>query len=160
MRVLGISGSLRRDSHNTKLLRAAGELAEAEGAEFEVFDGLKAIPPYDRSEEHTSELQSQSKHVCRLLLEKKNSQIRFGLIRGRQVGYLGVLSFHQYTADDDLPACLACIRAAGDAVFTQTKALKGLVIDVRSNGGGEYFFFNELASRLTHRRSLALGTPE
>src|SRR2546427_6303694 len=26
----------------------------------------------DRSEEHTSELQSQSKLVCRLLLEKKN----------------------------------------------------------------------------------------
>src|SRR2546430_8698953 len=74
MRVLGISGSLRRDSHNTKLLRAAGELAEAEGAEFEVFDGLKAIPPYDRSEEHTSELQSQSKHVCRLLLEKKHGE--------------------------------------------------------------------------------------
>src|SRR3989440_10470003 len=51
MRVLGISGSLRRDSHNTKLLRAAGELVEAEGAEFEVFDGLKAIPPYDEDDD-------------------------------------------------------------------------------------------------------------
>src|SRR5256886_12709142 len=29
---------------------------------------------HDRSEEHTSELQSQSNLVCRLLLEKKNSQ--------------------------------------------------------------------------------------
>ena len=28
MSVLGISGSLRRDSHNTKLLRAAGGLVE------------------------------------------------------------------------------------------------------------------------------------
>src|SRR5205085_12291745 len=28
-------------------------------------------PPFGRSEEHTSELQSQSKLVCRLLLEKK-----------------------------------------------------------------------------------------
>src|SRR2546430_8480932 len=28
----------------------------------------------ERSEEHTSELQSQSKIVCRLLLEKKNGQ--------------------------------------------------------------------------------------
>src|SRR5207244_8864159 len=27
---------------------------------------------YDRSEEHTSELQSPDHHVCRLLLEKKN----------------------------------------------------------------------------------------
>ena len=51
MRVLGISGSLRRDSHNTKLLRAAGELAEAHGAVFEVFDGLKSIPPYDEDDD-------------------------------------------------------------------------------------------------------------
>jgi chromate reductase len=51
MRVLGISGSLRRDSHNTRLLRAAGELAEEQGAEFEVFDGLKAIPPYDADDD-------------------------------------------------------------------------------------------------------------
>ena len=51
MRVLGISGSLRRDSHNTKLLQVAGELAEEHGAEFEVFDGLKAIPPYDEDDD-------------------------------------------------------------------------------------------------------------
>src|SRR5688572_32084475 len=30
------------------------------------------LVPRDRSEEHTSELQSQSNLVCRLLLEKKN----------------------------------------------------------------------------------------
>jgi chromate reductase, NAD(P)H dehydrogenase (quinone) len=51
MRMLGVSGSLRRDSHNTKLLRAAGELAEQYGAEFQVFDGLKAIPPYDEDDD-------------------------------------------------------------------------------------------------------------
>ncbi|HWI00213.1 MAG TPA: NAD(P)H-dependent oxidoreductase [Propionibacteriaceae bacterium] len=51
MRVLGISGSLRRDSHNTLLLRAAGELVEQHGSEFEVFDGLKAIPPYDEDDD-------------------------------------------------------------------------------------------------------------
>jgi chromate reductase, NAD(P)H dehydrogenase (quinone) len=51
VRVLGISGSLRRDSHNTKLLRAAGVLAEQQGAELEVFDGLKAIPPYDEDDD-------------------------------------------------------------------------------------------------------------
>src|SRR5688572_32767901 len=32
----------------------------------------KVDPRYARSEEHTSELQSQSNLVCRLLLEKKN----------------------------------------------------------------------------------------
>lgn len=51
MRILGISGSLRRDSHNTKLLRAAGEMFEAEGAEFEVYPDLKLVPPYDEDDD-------------------------------------------------------------------------------------------------------------
>ena len=50
MRVLGISGSLRRDSHNTELLRAAATLLPP-GVEFELYDGLKDIPPYDQDDE-------------------------------------------------------------------------------------------------------------
>jgi chromate reductase, NAD(P)H dehydrogenase (quinone) len=50
MRVLGLSGSLRRDSHNSALLRAAAELLPPE-AELELFDGLKAIPPYDADDD-------------------------------------------------------------------------------------------------------------
>src|SRR2546430_5852101 len=36
--------------------------------------GRAMAPQAHRSEEHTSELQSQSNIVCRLLLEKKNNQ--------------------------------------------------------------------------------------
>ncbi len=50
MQVLGISGSLRRDSYNSMLLRAAGSLLPP-GAELELFDGLKAIPPYDADDD-------------------------------------------------------------------------------------------------------------
>jgi chromate reductase len=50
MRVLGISGSLRRDSYNSGLLRAAAQLLPS-GAELEVFDGLKEIPPYDADDD-------------------------------------------------------------------------------------------------------------
>ena len=50
MRILGISGSLRRDSHNTQLLRAAAALLPP-GAELEIFDSLKAIPPYDADDD-------------------------------------------------------------------------------------------------------------
>jgi chromate reductase, NAD(P)H dehydrogenase (quinone) len=48
--VLGISGSLRRDSHNTKLLRAAEELLPP-FAELELWEGLKAVPPFDEDDE-------------------------------------------------------------------------------------------------------------
>ena len=50
MRVLAISGSLRRDSHNTRLLRVAAELAPPP-AELELFDGLKDVPPYDEDDD-------------------------------------------------------------------------------------------------------------
>jgi chromate reductase len=49
-RVLGISGSLRRDSHNTSLLRAAAEAAGPD-LELELYDGLKQIPPYDEDDD-------------------------------------------------------------------------------------------------------------
>jgi chromate reductase, NAD(P)H dehydrogenase (quinone) len=45
-RILGISGSLRRGSHNASLLRAAVEAAGPD-VELELYDGLKEIPPYD-----------------------------------------------------------------------------------------------------------------
>jgi len=51
MRILGISGSLRRDSHNTRLLKGMRELLPA-GVELEVFDRLGAIPPYSEDDEH------------------------------------------------------------------------------------------------------------
>ena len=50
MKILAISGSLRRDSYNTKLLRAAARLLPA-GAELEIWDGLKAVPPYDEDDD-------------------------------------------------------------------------------------------------------------
>jgi chromate reductase len=50
MRVLGIAGSLRRDSHNARLLRAAAALLPPE-VEYVEFDGLKAIPPFDEDDE-------------------------------------------------------------------------------------------------------------
>src|SRR5437588_10872848 len=50
MKILAISGSLRDDSYNTKLLRAAVELADEE-VEIVLWDGLKAVPPYDEDDD-------------------------------------------------------------------------------------------------------------
>ena len=46
MKVLGLAGSLRRDSHNVRLLRAAAETLPP-GATLEVWDGLRDLPLYD-----------------------------------------------------------------------------------------------------------------
>jgi chromate reductase len=46
MRVLGIAGSLRRDSHNARLLRAAASELPP-GWELERWEGLRDVPAYD-----------------------------------------------------------------------------------------------------------------
>jgi chromate reductase, NAD(P)H dehydrogenase (quinone) len=46
MRILGISGSLRRDSHNTSLLRAAA-MSLPPGLELELYHGLGDLPHYN-----------------------------------------------------------------------------------------------------------------
>jgi len=51
MRVLALSGSLRRDSLNTRLLRAAQELG-GPGVEFISYDSLATIPPFNQELEH------------------------------------------------------------------------------------------------------------
>jgi chromate reductase, NAD(P)H dehydrogenase (quinone) len=50
MKVLAISGSLRRDSYNTRLLRSAADLLP-DGVALELWDGLKAVPPYDEDDD-------------------------------------------------------------------------------------------------------------
>jgi chromate reductase, NAD(P)H dehydrogenase (quinone) len=59
MRVLGISGSLRQDSHNTQLLRAAATLLPS-GSELVVWEGLKAVPPYDPDDDRGPESRPES----------------------------------------------------------------------------------------------------
>ena len=66
MKVLGLSGSLRAGSHNAKLLRAAADLLPPE-AELVVFDGLKAIPPYDEDDEHARPVAVQA--LCDAIAE-------------------------------------------------------------------------------------------
>jgi chromate reductase len=50
VRILAISGSLRRGSHNTSLLLAAEELLSPLDT-FELWDGLREVPPYDSDDD-------------------------------------------------------------------------------------------------------------
>jgi chromate reductase, NAD(P)H dehydrogenase (quinone) len=50
VKILGISGSLRRGSYNTSLLGVAAGLLPAD-VEFELWGGLKEVPPYDEDDD-------------------------------------------------------------------------------------------------------------
>src|ERR1035438_10920045 len=61
-------------------------------------EGERRLPPRaDRSEEHTSELQSLRHLVCRLLLEKKKQK------KHRQSLHCGTTEYESSAQADDLP---------------------------------------------------------
>jgi chromate reductase len=51
VKILAVSGSLRPASWNTKVLLNARDLVADDEVEFELFDGLKAVPPYDEEDD-------------------------------------------------------------------------------------------------------------
>src|SRR2546430_3315670 len=63
--------SIAREPHRPKVPDLAVPLGERHVIDRAFFDQRRV--GHGRSEEHTSELQSQSNLVCRLLLEKKNT---------------------------------------------------------------------------------------
>src|SRR2546430_7661817 len=67
------SGVRRPDLRRRRRLAGRNRRPRARGRERRPADQRHPARPERRSEEHTSELQSQSNLVCRLLLEKKNN---------------------------------------------------------------------------------------
>src|SRR5256886_6031636 len=72
-----IFGSFSTRNFTGSILSSSANSFMADSVANELADELKM----DRSEEHTSELQSQSNLVCRLLLEKKKKEN--GIIKSR-----------------------------------------------------------------------------
>ena len=52
MRILGIAGSVRRGSHNRRLLRAAGDMLPP-GVELVEWEGLAGLPIFDEDLENS-----------------------------------------------------------------------------------------------------------
>jgi chromate reductase, NAD(P)H dehydrogenase (quinone) len=62
MRVLGISGSLRSESHNSQLLSAVGSLFP-EGVELVEYRRLRDLPHFDQDDEHDLPLAVRDLHA-------------------------------------------------------------------------------------------------
>ncbi|PJN33600.1 peptidase S41 [Streptomyces sp. CB02959] len=77
-----------------------------------------------------------------------------------QIGYFRVTQFAGYTEKGDYAGDVAELDRALDAIFTRARtqgptALRGLVLDLRLNGGGSDALGLRIASRLTDRPYLA-----
>src|SRR2546421_1148745 len=62
-------------------LQPVGALQFNTGYSINISEGIQNTDPASRSEEHTSELQSRSDLVCRLLLEKKKKTTLYNILQ-------------------------------------------------------------------------------
>lgn len=77
-----------------------------------------------------------------------NNQIQFGMLPD-SIAYLRLGSFFGYVRGGDYANWQNALEAALDTVFADTHGWRGLVIDVRVNGGGADPLGLAIASRLT-----------
>ena len=75
-------------------------------------------------------------------------RVEFGML-GPDVGYLRIRGFSGYTKDGAFETGLGALEAGLDTAFANTQGWKGLVIDVRLNGGGADPYGIAIARRLT-----------
>jgi len=89
-----------------------------------------------------------SAHLTGALQRFCEGQVEFGML-GSDVGYLRIRSLNRYSKDGAFEAGLAALEAALDTAFANARTWKGLVIDVRLNGGGADPYGIAIARRLT-----------
>jgi len=80
-----------------------------------------------------------------------------GLVRWFQVGHLGYLNIAAMTGFSELSdheANLAVLDAALDAALSDLQDTQGLIIDVRTNGGGQDLFSLAIASRFVASKTV------
>lgn len=111
-----------------------------------------ALPAYDQRVKTYVE----RRDLHGTLTEYAQGRVSYADLPGDR-GYLRISGFGGYTDADDQTSNAAELARALDAVFTPRRAgaLRGLVIDVRINGGGSDSLGLQVASRLTGRPYLA-----
>ena len=98
------------------------------------------------------------------LLKWANGRVASGYLPD-SIGYLRITAFGGYTAERSYRSMLAALNLALDSSFADTRGWKGLVIDVRVNGGGADPLGLAIAARLatepyTAYAKVARGDPK
>ncbi len=96
----------------------------------------------------------ETNYLCSPVLEWANGHVAFGMLRAG-VGYLRTSSFSDYTTMGDFRSGAEALETALDEIFGSCEKLEGLVIDIRTNGGGIDLYGLAIANRLTKHEYFA-----
>jgi C-terminal processing protease CtpA/Prc len=96
----------------------------------------------------------ETRYLVTRLRSLCRGHVRYARLKGG-AGYLRIDAFAQYTAKEDFDAGARALDAALDIILTDAQRLRGLVIDVRINGGGADPYGILIAGRLTNQTYVA-----
>jgi Peptidase family S41 len=119
------------------------------------FGGGRVLPTgYLREQDALVKRMIESTYLQAPLRPMLNGQLFVGRLADG-VPYLRLMSFAEYAKQPQFAVQLDSLETALDSIFRDAEAWRGLVIDVRRNGGGSDVFGTVIASRLTDRAYLA-----
>lgn len=119
------------------------------------FDGWRD-DPYHLDEQNWKKAFSiiESRYILGGLQSYCKARLQSGMLRN-SIAYLRITTFYDYADDDGYASELHCLELSLDTIFANADKLKGLVIDVRLNDGGDDPLGIEISSRLTGKKYLA-----
>jgi hypothetical protein len=120
------------------------------------FHSLRADthPPAEKDLERFKEIITQRLHGG--LHSECNGRVSYGMLDDG-VGYLRITGFQGYTKSNDFEREVAALDKALDDALKDAPKWRGLVVDVRVNGGGSDVLGVTVASRLATRDYLAFA---
>jgi hypothetical protein len=119
------------------------------------FGGVRRTPSFlGTPDDRTAAYALVTPYLTGPLRQFCEGQVEFGMI-GSDIGYLRIRSFGRYAADGRYGTGLENLENALDSAFANTRGWKGLIIDVRVNGGGADPYGLTIARRLTSARYVA-----
>ena len=118
------------------------------------FSGWRPPAPISQTDAKAANTIIDKNYLTTPLDKYCNDQVVFGMLKN-QIGYLRIKSFGNFGASPLFSDQTAALEAALDHIFSGATGMRGLVIDVRINGGGSDNFGALIASRLTTTRYLA-----
>ena len=118
------------------------------------FGGTRKSPSFLTGAERPQGYALVSAHLTSPLQPFCQGQVEFGML-APDIGYVRIRSFNRYSKDGSFETGLAALEAALDTAFANGRGWKGLVLDVRLNGGGADPYGIAIARRLTATRYTA-----
>jgi hypothetical protein len=128
-----------------------------EGSNRQVFQGWRAgVDRLNDADKKKIASIIETKYLHGKLRSWCRNRLSYGVTQDA-IGYVSITAFAGYTFNNEFEAGSKALESALDEIFQDAQKLRGLIVDVRINGGGSDVYGVAVASRLAPKEYLAFA---